>query len=120
MELGPSFKGLEKLWTGETRFSVDFLVPESPRGGTSLSNPPRALDPCLQPFAAAVMSEVELTSGGAIYMPIGFEGFTIYREPGAELWSSIVVPEDRRKAGAAETQQIDAFIFAQMEPWSPK
>jgi acyl transferase domain-containing protein/2-polyprenyl-3-methyl-5-hydroxy-6-metoxy-1,4-benzoquinol methylase len=113
MEIGPSFKGLEKLWTGEHQVLGKIrMVPEIAQEAHLYQIHPGMLDPCLQPFAAAVMSDEELTSGGAIYMPIGFESFTIYREPGTELWSSIVVPQDKRKAGAAQTQQVDAFIFA--------
>jgi NADPH:quinone reductase-like Zn-dependent oxidoreductase/malonyl CoA-acyl carrier protein transacylase/SAM-dependent methyltransferase/acyl carrier protein len=113
MELGPSFKGLEELWAGEHRVLGKVrLVPEIAGEAHLYQVHPALLDPCLQPFAAAVMSDEELTSGGAIYMPIGIESFTIYREPGSELWSSIVVPKNKQQASGAETQQVDAFIFA--------
>lgn len=111
MELGPSFKGLEKLWTGAHQVLGKVrLVPEIAAEAQLYHVHPALLDPCLQPFAAAVMSDEELTSGGAIYMPLGVESFTIYCEPGSELWSYIVVPQNRQASGA-ETQQVDAFVF---------
>ena len=112
MHLGPSFKGLEKLWIGERQVLGKVrLVPEIAEEAKCYSIHPALLDPCLQPFAAAVMTDDELTSGGAIYMPLGVESFTIYREPGSELWSSIVVPQNNRQASVGETQHVDAFIF---------
>ena len=112
MELGPSFKGLEKLWTGEHRVLGKVrLVPEIAQETHLYRFHPALLDPCLQPFAAAVMSDEELTSGGAIFMPIGMESVTIYREPGSELWSSIVVPENKRQEQSGETRQVGVSIF---------
>lgn len=112
MHLGPSFKGLEQLWVGDQEVLGRIrLVSEIGSEAHSYQIHPALLDPCLQPFIAAVLTPEELASGNAIYMPVGLESYTIYREPGEVLWSHLVLTQGSRLTEPAKSLRFDISIF---------
>ncbi len=111
MHLGPSFKGLEKLWAGKNEaLGRVRLVPEIASEATLYQIHPGMLDPCLQSFAAAAVTPEELASGGVIYMPVGLESYAAYRQPGEELWSHVVVSRGGGQAAPNNTLRVDVSI----------
>jgi NADPH:quinone reductase-like Zn-dependent oxidoreductase/SAM-dependent methyltransferase/acyl carrier protein len=112
MYLGPSFKGLERLWSGKNEVLGQVrLVPEIASEAPLYQIHPGMLDPCLQPFAAAALSPEDLSSGGVIYMPLGLESYRVYREPGEALWSHVVVSQGKRQTEAKTTLHCDVSVF---------
>ena len=111
MHLGPSLKGLQRLWAGKNEVLGEVrLVPEIAAEAQSYRIHPGLLDPCLQPFAAAVFSLEELAAGNAIYMPVGVASYTVYRDPGETLWSHVTVSRDGGKA-SLDFLEADALVF---------
>lgn len=103
MYLGPSFKGLEQLWVGRDEVLAKVrIAPEITGDIDSFSMHPALLDPCLQPFAAVALTPEELSTGDAIYMPVGLDSYQVYRRPGEFLWSHVrltpgrVIPEGKK------------------------
>ena len=112
MYLGPSFKGLERLWLGNNEALARVrLVPAITAEARLYRIHPGMLDPCLQPFAAAALRPEELASGGAIYMPIALESYRIYRKPGEILWSHVAVTPETRRSQASTTVKLDVSVF---------
>jgi acyl transferase domain-containing protein/NADPH:quinone reductase-like Zn-dependent oxidoreductase/SAM-dependent methyltransferase/acyl carrier protein len=111
MYVGPSFRGLQRLWTAENEVLGEVhVVPEIAAETSRYRIHPGLLDACLQPFAVSAMSSDQLAAGDAIYMPVGVDTFTVYREPPAKLWSHIVVS---RGSGSAQsgTLHVDTVVF---------
>lgn len=101
MYLGPSFKGLKELWVGRNEVLGKInVVPEIAPEVNSYHIHPALMDPCLQPFAAAILTPEELSDGDAIYMPIGVGSFKVCRKPSETLWSHLTLsPESERNEG---------------------
>lgn len=112
MYLGPSFKGLKRLWLGSHEVLAQVrLVPEIASEARLYRVHPGLLDACLQPFAAAALSPEELASGGVIYMPVALESYRVYREPGEDLWSHVVLRPGQRQAEPSTTVKVDVSVF---------
>ena len=112
MYLGPSFKGLERLWLGSKEALARVrLVPAIASEARLYKIHPGMLDSCLQPFAAAALRLDERAAGGMIYMPVALESYRVYREPGEILWSHVVVTTDTRRAEASTTVRVDVSVF---------
>ena len=112
MHLGPSFKGLHRLWTGKNEVLGEVqLVPEIAGEAHSYRIHPGLLDPCLQPFAAAALSLDELASGNAIYMPVGVASYTVYRDPGDKLWCHVAVSRGNGKPQSTNSLEVDTLVF---------
>lgn len=112
MYLGPSFKGLQKLWSGSNEILGDVhLVPEITSEAKLYQIHPGMLDPCLQPFAAAALSPEELASVNAIYMPVAVGSYVVYRDPGEKVWSHVVVSHGNGQASSANSLKVDTFVF---------
>ena len=112
MYLGPSFKGLERLWSGKNEVLGQVrLVPEIASEAPLYQIHPGMLDPCLQPFAAAALSPEDLASGGVIYMPVGVDSYRVYREPGEGLWSHVVAAQGKHQNEVKNTLHFDVFVF---------
>jgi acyl transferase domain-containing protein/NADPH:quinone reductase-like Zn-dependent oxidoreductase/SAM-dependent methyltransferase/acyl carrier protein len=112
MHLGPSFKGLHRLWTGKNEVLGEVrLVTEIAAEARSYRIHPGLLDPCLQGFAAAALSLEELAAGNAIYMPVGVASYTVYQDPGETLWSHVTVCRDNGKAQSVDSLEADARVF---------
>ncbi len=112
MYLGPTFKGLERLWSGKDEaLSQIRLVPAIAPEAPLYQIHPGLLDPCLQSFAAAGLSLEDLAASGSIYMPVGIESYVVYREPGEVLWSHVVVSPGKRQTETRNTLHFDAFLY---------
>ncbi|MGF7179797.1 SDR family NAD(P)-dependent oxidoreductase [Tunturiibacter psychrotolerans] len=112
MYLGPSFKGLHRLWIGTNEVLGEVqLVPEIAAEAQFYRIHPGLLDPCLQPFAAAALSIEELASGNAIYMPVGVASYTVYRDPGEKLWSHVVVSRGNGMTHSTNSLEVDTLVF---------
>ncbi|HWE52474.1 MAG TPA: SDR family NAD(P)-dependent oxidoreductase [Bryobacteraceae bacterium] len=112
MYLGPSFKGLQKLWSGSNEILGEVhLVPEITPEASFYCIHPGMLDPCLQPFAAAALTPAELASGNAIYMPVAIGSYAVYRDPGKKVWSHVVVSRGNGEALSANSLTVDTFVF---------
>jgi len=112
MYLGPSFKGLHRLWMGKNEVLGEVrLVSEIAAEAQLYRIHPGLLDPCLQPFAAAALSLEELASGNAIYMPVGVASYTVYRDPGEKLWSHVAVSRSNGKAQSMDSLEVDTLVF---------
>ncbi len=112
MYLGPSFKGLHRLWTGKNEVLGEVrLVPEIAAEAQFYQIHPGLLDPCLQPFAAAALSLEELASGNAIYMPVGVASYTVHRDPGEKLWSHVAVTRGNGTAKSTNSLEVDTLVF---------
>ena len=112
MHLGPSFKGLERLWHGQDEALGQIrLRPEIASEAPLYQIHPALLDSCLQVFAAAALSPEELLAKGSIYMPVGVRSFKIHREPGQALWSHVLLPPGQRPSANKDTLLFDVHIF---------
>jgi len=112
MYLGPSFKGLKRLWLGSNEVLAQIrLVPEIASEARLYRIHPAMLDPCLQPFAAAALRPEELAAGAVIYMPVALESYRVFREPGENLWSHIVVAPDKQRAEASTTVKVNVTVM---------
>lgn len=112
MYLGPSFKGLQRLWSGTDEVLAEVsLVPSIAPEAPLYRIHPALLDPCLQPFAAVSLSAADIASGNAIYMPVAIGSYTVYREPGAKSWSHVVVSHRGGPASTPASLEVDVSIF---------
>jgi len=111
MYLGPSFKGLEQLWVGNHEVLGKIrLVSKIAHDADAYLFHPAFLDPCLQPFAAALTPE-ELASGGIIYMPVGVLSYRVHRKPSDILWSHLVLSPGHGLGEQAKSLQYDVSVF---------
>ena len=112
MHLGPSFKGLEELWVGDNEVLGRIRrVPEISIETNLYQIHPALLDSCLQPFAAAALTPEELSSGDAIYMPVGVENYRVLRQPSEILWSHVALLSERGGIEPAKSLRFDVSIY---------
>ncbi|MBZ0278848.1 MAG: polyketide synthase dehydratase domain-containing protein, partial [Anaerolineae bacterium] len=80
MDFGPSFRGVEQLWLGEGEAVAQVRLPGADSGAYRFH--PAGLDACFHPILV-LLGEI----GSATYLPVSYEAFRQYRQPGNLVWS---------------------------------
>ena len=110
MQLGPSFRGVDKLWRSNGAALAQIKIPLALEPEVDhYEFHPALLDSCLQAFDAALAEPGERPADGDMYLPLSLERLRLYKKPTASLWSSVVIHagESRRD----ETFAGDVNIF---------
>ena len=107
LQFGPDFKGIEGLWrqTGEAIGLIkipDSLSAEAERYHIH----PAFMDACLQPVVAALSVPATSNSETQTYLPQRLETFRVYRRPGDQVWSHVVL----RKAVGTDSAEVTADV----------
>ncbi len=106
IELGPSFRTLEALWSGPGEALADVVLPESVGGGIEIH--PLLLDACFQAMAAA--RETEGSDGELTYLPFGWERLELPGRLPDRLVCHVRMREEKERAGAGPPEVISADI----------
>ena len=107
--LGPSFQGLLTLTKGDGEALGRIQCPgELESQLSSYQIHPAVLDAALQVVSVAFLSEDELTSEGAAYLPVAVERFRLLRPPHGELWGHAVMrPRQSVESPLADVRMYD-------------
>jgi len=94
LDLGPCFRGLERLWRREGESLARIRVPEAvePQAG-AYGIHPTLLDAGLSIVGAALPRPDGRAEPGDAYMPISLQAFRLHRPAGGSLWSHAVIRE---------------------------
>jgi acyl transferase domain-containing protein/ubiquinone/menaquinone biosynthesis C-methylase UbiE/acyl carrier protein len=107
MDFGASFRGMIQLDRCDGEALGKIRPPETIRAETEAYwVHPAILDACLQTFAASRFGVEALKDGDFIYMPIGLERLSFYRQPQGDLISHFKL----RPGGSENTVVGDAIV----------
>ena len=105
LNYGPEFQGVAELWRRDGEAIARLQVPDNADESGPIGTP--LLDACFQALEAALPECAGRYGKPDCYVPVGLEGFRVYRQlhlrPGNELWS---------QASLRQTEQND---FSQLE-----
>jgi natural product biosynthesis luciferase-like monooxygenase protein len=92
INLGSSFRGIERLWRGDREALGRVALLESlEREATLYEIHPAFLDACCQVLTATLGGAAFLHSRGTLYVPVGLREFKIHSRPDKKVWSHAVL-----------------------------
>ncbi len=109
LDYGPTFQGLERLWSGQGEALGLILAPEELQGtlnGYHLH--PALLDACFQVITGALRVQGRYASGRlGLYLPVELTRATIFGRSAARLWSHVRVIEQSGNSLVADVRVLD-------------
>ncbi|MCP4655717.1 MAG: type I polyketide synthase, partial [bacterium] len=109
LDYGPSFQAVAELWRRDGEALARLELPSGPRSEVGAYGiHPALLDAALQTVSAAFGGGPEEETSRGTFVPVGLEGFRVYRPPGPDAWCRVRM---RPAAAGTADQQADVAIF---------
>ena len=104
LELGPSFRGVARVWRIDGEALGEILLPPEVTDAARYRIHPVLLDACVQVLAAALPDGV---AEGSLYLPMALDRFRLLHRPGARLWSLVRLTSAPGDTVSADLQVLD-------------
>lgn len=109
LHYGPTFRGIERLWTGDREALGEIRVPQELE--SDLSNytiHPAVLDACIQVMLGTIpKSHRERVAGQGVFLPVEMEEVRVYNRLGTRLWSHAQLTEINQQGLTASIQVVN-------------
>jgi acyl transferase domain-containing protein/SAM-dependent methyltransferase len=100
LDFGVELRTLQTILRGQGEAVGEVALDERTAGDTGYGIHPLLLDGCMQAVAVAMSADDE-----ALFLPLGFGGFSLYREIGQRCWCHAVA------SGSGATRRADVSVF---------
>ncbi len=106
LEYGPSFRGIEKVWSGDGEVLGRIVAPpELDRSWADYRLHPALLDACLQLVAGLFQGDAASELG--VYLPVAFEQVRLYRRSEKTVWGHARFVERQSRSVVADLSVFD-------------